>query len=81
MEHPVQYLVRVTRFLDKLIQEQGDYLFVGFAFLCFILIGWILARRRKGPVHDFPVVILPLGQKPHREESLKPPFEEEGPDL
>lgn len=77
MEHPVQYLVRGTKFLDTLIREQGDYLFVAFGFLCFFFIGWILTRRRKHPVHDIPVVVLPLGEKPKRESCTEaPPWEE-----
>jgi len=80
MEHPVQYLVRVTRFLDKLIQDQGDYLFLGFAFLCLFLIGWILTRRRTRPGYEIPVVILLLGWKPG-EQALETQPEEEGPDL
>ena len=81
MEHPVQYLVRVTRFLDKLIQDQGDYLFLGFAFLCLFLIGWILTRRRKHPGPKIPMVILLLGRKPPCEQALETQPEEEGPDL
>lgn len=81
MEHPVQYLVRVTTFLDKLIQEQGDYLFLGFAFLCLFLIGWIVTRRRKPPGPDRSVVFLLFGRKPSGEQVLETPPEEEGPDL
>jgi hypothetical protein len=77
MEHPVFYLTRVTRFLDRLVQEHGEYLFVGFVFLCLIIIAWIVVRRRKRPVHDVPVVILPLGNAPRREPDTEPPpFEE-----
>ncbi len=81
MEHPVQYLVRVTRFLDKLIQDQGDYLFLGFAFLCLFLIGWILTRRRKRPGLNNSVVVLLFWRKPSREQVLETPPEAEGPDL
>ena len=76
MEHPVQYLVRITRFLDKLIQEQGDYLFLGFAFLCLFFIGWILTRRRKRPLPDIPVVILFFEQKVPSEQIKPSPFKE-----
>ena len=34
MEHPVQYLARVTKFLDRMIEEHGDQLFVVFGFIC-----------------------------------------------
>lgn len=80
MEHPVVYVARVTKFLDHLIQEHGEYLFVGFVFLCLIIITWIVVRRRKRPVHDVPVVILPLGNAPRREPDPEPPLFEEHPD-
>ena len=80
MEHPVSYVARVTRFLDYLIQEHGDYLFVGLVFLCLLIIAWIVVRRRKGPVHEVPVVILPLGHAPQREPDPEPPPFEEHPD-
>jgi len=77
MEHPVVYVARVTKFLDHLIQKHGDYLFGGFAFLCFFIIVWIVLRHRKHPVHEVSVVILPLGNAPRREPDLEPtPFEE-----
>lgn len=80
MEHPVVYVARVTRFLDYLIQEHGDYLFLGFVFLCLPVITWIVVRRRKRPVHDIPVVILPLGNAPRREPDPEPPLFGEHPD-
>ena len=77
MEHPVVYVARVTKFLDRLIQEHGEYLFFGLVILGLVLIAWIFVRRHKHPVHDIPVVILPLGGAPHREaESEPPPFED-----
>jgi len=72
MEHPTQYVLQVTRFLDGLIEEHGHYLFMGFAFCCFVLLVWMFTRRRKQPVHDFPVVILPLGHAPKREPEPDP---------
>lgn len=72
MEHPSQYVLQVTRFLDGLIAEQGHYLFMGFAVLCFVLLIWMFTRRRKQPVHDFTVVILPLGHTPKREPAPEP---------
>ena len=80
MEHPVSYVARVTKFLDHLIQEHGEYLFVGFVFLCLLIIAWIVVRRRKRPVHEVPVVILPLGNPPRREPDPEPPPFEEHPD-
>ena len=72
MEHPVIFLTRATRFLDFLIREYGDYLFVGFGFVCLLVLVWIFTRRRKSPAHDFPVVILPLGHAPRREPEPEP---------
>lgn len=72
MEHPSQYVLQVTRFLDGLIEEHGHYLFMGFAFCCFVLLVWMFTRRRRQPVHDFPVVILPLGHAPKREPEPDP---------
>jgi hypothetical protein len=82
MDHPVFYVARLTRFLDRLIHDYGDYLFVGFFYLCVVLIAWMFMRRRKRPVHEIPVVVLPLGQAPRREPDPEPPpLFEESPDL
>ncbi len=73
MQDPVLY---VTKFLDRMIAEHGDVLFMGFAYLSLFVIVWLLVRRRKRPVRDFSVVILPLGQAPKREEEPLPlPFQ------
>jgi hypothetical protein len=56
MEHPVVYVACVAKFLDQLIQEHGVYLFVGFVFLCLLLIAWMIVRRRQRPVQQVPVV-------------------------
>ena len=80
MEHPVVYVARVTKFLDRMIQEHGVYLFVGFVFLCLLLIVWMVVRRRKRPVHEVPIVILSLGNAPKREPDPEPPLFEEHPD-
>jgi hypothetical protein len=72
MEHPTQYVLQVTRFLDGLIEEHGHYLFMGFAFCCFVLLVWVFTRRRKHPVHDVSVVILPLGHALKREPEPEP---------
>lgn len=76
-EHPVHYVARVTRFLDRMIQEQGDYLFLAFGFACFGIIAWMIVRPRKGLVQDFKVTILPLGigrrRFPEPEPPLPPP--------
>ena len=80
MKHPVEIVARATKFLDRLIQDYGDYLFVGFVFVSLIFIAWIFARRRKRPAHEVPVVILPLGNAPRREPDPEPPPFEEHPD-
>ena len=78
MEHPVQYVERLTRFLDRLIEQHGDYLFAVFVFICLGVLLYVLTRRRKHPVYDIPVTILPVGQPTKRkpEEQDSPPFEE-----
>lgn len=80
MKHPVEIVARITKVLDHLIQDYGDYLFVGFVFLCLVIIAWIVVRRRKRPVHEVPVVILPLGNAPRREPDPEPPPFEKHPD-
>ena len=72
MEHPVQYLTVVTKFLDRMIEEHGDRLFVVFGFFCLGVIAWILTRKRKHPVQDFSVVILPFGITPKRNPESEP---------
>ena len=72
MQHPVQYLALVTKFLDRMIEEHGDRLFVVFGFFCLGVIAWILTRKRKHPVQDFRVVILPFNVAPKREPEPEP---------
>jgi hypothetical protein len=81
MEHPVLYLARVTKFLDGLIAEHGHYLFMGFAFFCFVLLVWMFTRRRTRQVHDISVVILPLGHAPRREHEPEPVLFRESSDF
>lgn len=78
MQLPVVY---VTRFLDSLIQEYGVYLYMGLVFLSEFVIVWLLVRPRKRPVHDFAVVILPLGQPPKREEEPPPLLFQDTPEF
>jgi hypothetical protein len=63
-----------------MIQEHGDYLFVGFVFLGLLIITWIIVRRSRTTVHDIPVVILPLDNPPRREPDPEPPPFEDHPD-
>ena len=77
MQHPVQHLTVVTKFLDRLIEEEGDRLFMAFAFIALGLIAWILLRPRKHPVQDFRIIILPFGIAPRRDtERLIDPFDD-----
>jgi len=73
-EHPVFYVKRVTDFIDSMIDEHGDYMFMVAVFVSIAFLLWFLTRRRKAPVRDFPVVILPMGQAPKREEDQEPPL-------
>ncbi len=80
MQHPVFYVARVTKFLDELIHEQGVYLFFGLVVFSAIVLVWIFTRRRKHPVHDISVVILPLGLPPKQQPSPDPVLFEEHTD-
>lgn len=72
MEHPVFYVTRVTRFLDSLIREHGDYLFVGFCYLSIVFLIWMFVCRRKRPVTPTSSVILVLGMWCRRQEEQEP---------
>jgi hypothetical protein len=50
MEDPILYVGKVEHELDRLIQNYGDYLFMGFALVCFVAIVWLLSRNRKSPL-------------------------------
>ena len=67
MQHPVFYVARVTKFLDEMIREHGDYLYAGLVAVCAVLLVWMFTRARKHPVREMSVVILPLGSAPKRE--------------
>jgi hypothetical protein len=72
MERHTQPILIVTSFLGRIIQEYGHYLFMGFAYFCFALLIWMFTRRRKRPVHDISVVILPLSPAPRRDPVSEP---------
>ncbi|MFM2294411.1 MAG: hypothetical protein RLZZ350_824 [Verrucomicrobiota bacterium] len=72
MQHPVFYVARVTKFLDEMIREHGDYLFAGLVAVCAVVLVWMFTRTRKHPVHEMSVVILPLGLPPKRESAPEP---------
>jgi hypothetical protein len=46
---PIQYASKVEHWLTEFIHEHGFYLFMVFAFLCFVAIVWMLARQRRLP--------------------------------
>ncbi len=62
--HPIQMLDPVFKFLDRLIDDYGLYLFMGFVYVAIPLLVWVLCgglRRRllKGkPMPHLPPVIL-----------------------
>ncbi len=67
--HPVYLLEPVFRFLDNLIHDHGDLLYVLFVYIAIPLIAWILGRRsgRKkiNGNHTFVLVIRqPAGPPP-----------------
>jgi hypothetical protein len=63
-----QLLQPVFHFLDRIIHEHGDILYILFAYVAIPLIAWILGRRsgRKKikQSHTFVLVIRPPGQPP-----------------
>lgn len=74
MEHPVLYLARVTKFLDRMIQEHGDYLYAGLVVVCAGVLVWMFTRpRRHSSAHHVSVVFLPLGLPPKRESQPELP--------
>ena len=80
MEQLVVNIARVTRLLNPLIQEPAGILSGGFLFLWFLLIIRRVARRRKLPMPDVPVVRFLLGRVPCRKLDPRSPFFEEHPD-
>ena len=46
---PIQYASKVEHWLTEFIHEHGFYLFMVFAFLCFVAIVSLLSRQRKSP--------------------------------
>jgi len=49
MEDPVLHFGKLLNRLTELIHDNGDYLFMVFAVLCFLAIAWLLLRKRKSP--------------------------------
>ena len=49
MEDPVLYFGKLLNELTEFIHENGDYLFMVFAWGCFLAIAWLLFRKRMSP--------------------------------
>jgi hypothetical protein len=47
MEHPIQYLEPVFKFLDHCVREYGDYFFIALLYACMIFLAWFLVRPRR----------------------------------
>ena len=60
-----------TKFLDRLIQEQGVTFVVWLVFLCLLVIIWIFARQRKRPIQGLQVARLVPGIAPGPEPDPK----------
>ena len=53
MEHPILYVGKLEHKLTEFIHDNGDYLFMIFAVVCFFAIAWLLFRKHKAP-HPVP---------------------------
>jgi len=68
-QNPVELLMPVFEFLDSLIEDYGDYLFMVFTWLAILTIAWILSGglRRKMPQRNttvVPYVIITMHSPP-----------------
>jgi len=76
--HPVQALDPVFDYLDNLIREQGDILFLGFAHVAIAVVVWVLCgglRRRAKAQPELnapPAVFICLSGRP---PPPAPPFD------
>jgi hypothetical protein len=69
-------IIPLKHFLDRMFEDYGVYLFIGFAWLCLIAIAWVLSgglRRRKG--YDDSAVSVGLIIYPPNPPSDPPPLE------
>jgi hypothetical protein len=64
----------VFQFLDRIIQQDGDYLFLAFAWLSLISIDWIFngGLRRKFPKQPPVHAGIGIGIQPHTPPSPPP---------
>ena len=49
MDDPILYVGKLEHELTEFIHDNGDYLFMVFAWACFAAIAWLLFRKRKSP--------------------------------
>lgn len=73
MQHPVQYLSLVTRYLDGVLDDYALELFAVLVVLCFIALIWATSRRNRRGEIRIQAVILPLSRPTPPPESLDPP--------
>jgi hypothetical protein len=76
MTHEPTYLLKpVFDFLDGVIRDQGNRLFVVFAYICFAVIAWILSggmrRRFNRRVPDTPTTVIVI-VRPASQQLLPP---------
>jgi hypothetical protein len=69
MEHPIHYLRPVLEFLEHLIRDQGDYLFIGLVYACMIFLAWYLVQPKPHPAKEYRIVILPRWGNSRQESS------------
>jgi hypothetical protein len=78
--HPVQILAPVFRFLDTLIHEHGDSLYLLFVYIAVPLVAWLLGRHsgrkkvKRG--HTFVLVVRPPAQPPSLPPVIRWNFDE-----
>jgi len=78
--HPIQMLDPVFKFLDRVIDDHGLYLFVGFVYVAVPFLVWVLCgglRRRllngKPMPQVPPIIVIPLpGRPPQPPETFNP---------
>ena len=60
MQHPVELVGKLGKFVDRLIHEQGDFLFLVWTFLSLAVIAWILGRKRPSkPGTPGHIIVVP----------------------
>src|SRR5437016_6857605 len=68
MQHPVELVGRLGKFVDELIRQHGDYLFLGWTLLSLAVLVWIFSRRNNrnpiGPIRVVPPREFPQAGKP-----------------